>query len=249
MITDVWFQIEERFFPNPTIAAAHHGFVKLRNCDPHYFTYPDPLIYQTFKDLDPETNMIVGGVEAIHHYLLVNDFPIPEPLDYPLPLSSFLKRKILLVKVEDFLKEWESFRGCYVKSFRHKLINGFCLRKMHDLNQLTKLLPSDELWVSEPLNIISEYRFYVLNNTVQGVSHYKGDPLLIPDVEQVREMARRWKDAPVAYSLDVGVTPSDTVLVEANDSFALGFYSLQPLLQTKMLMSRWEELTTRKDKK
>ena len=51
------------------------------------------------------------------------------------------------------------------------------------------------------------------------------------------------KGAPAAYGLDFGVTADGrTLLVEANDGFALGCYGLDPVIYAEMLEARWCEL-------
>jgi len=49
--------------------------------------------------------------------------------------------------------------------------------------------------------------------------------------------------APVAYSLDFGVTEDGrTLLVEANDFYFLGCYGLSPLSYALAIADRWKEI-------
>ncbi len=46
-----------------------------------------------------------------------------------------------------------------------------------------------------------------------------------------------------AYALDFGLLASgDTALVELNDGFSLGLYSLAPARYTDLIVTRWAEL-------
>lgn len=65
----------------------------------------------------------------------------------------------------------------------------------------------------------------------------------MPDTGTVRAAVAAYAEAPVAYSLDFGVTADGrTLLVEANDAFALGAYGLEPVVYARMLEDRWLEL-------
>ena len=55
-----------------------------------------------------------------------------------------------------------------------------------------------------------------------GVKIYKGDFTYPPSKSLIEEMIRAYSDPPAAYSLDVGVSETETLLIEVNDSYALG---------------------------
>lgn len=57
-----------------------------------------------------------------------------------------------------------------------------------------------------------------------------------------------WPGKPRGCALDFGVDDRGrTLLVEANDGFALGAYGLPPLLYARLLSARWSEMTGAKD--
>ena len=57
-----------------------------------------------------------------------------------------------------------------------------------------------------------------------------------------------FKNSPVSYSLDFGVTDDGkTLLVEANDSHSLGNYGLHPFQYARIIASRWAQMTGTKD--
>jgi hypothetical protein len=56
---------------------------------------------------------------------------------------------------------------------------------------------------------------------------------------------QRFKDAPVGYSLDLGVTDDGrTLLVEVNDAWALGAYGTPSIPYTEMVVNRWKEMVS-----
>ena len=83
----------------------------------------------------------------------------------------------------------------------------------------------------------------MLRGKVVGAAHYKGDCFTHPDAATVRAGVAAFTGAPAAYGLDFGVTADGrTLLVEANDGFALGCYGLDPVLFAEMLEVRWCEI-------
>lgn len=98
------------------------------------------------------------------------------------------------------------------------------------------------MWESSLVQFLAEFRVYVLKEKIQGVFFYNGDPLLQPCVKTIQEMVSLYKEAPRAYSLDVGICDGKTLLVEVNDSIALGNYGISPKIQALMLWERWKEI-------
>lgn len=64
----------------------------------------------------------------------------------------------------------------------------------------------------------------------------------------VGQMARDYAEAgaPGAYCLDVGVLETgETALVEVNDAFSVGMYEGMEACYPELLVTRWNELTTK----
>lgn len=63
------------------------------------------------------------------------------------------------------------------------------------------------------------------------------------DASVIDEAISCWKDAPIAYGLDIGVTRDGrTLVVEVNDGYALGNYGLSPLKSINFHRARWKEM-------
>ena len=89
----------------------------------------------------------------------------------------------------------------------------------------------------------SEWRVFVVNGEILGLSHYQGDCFVFPDSETIRSSVRQFRSAPAGYGIDFGVlSDGRTVLVEANDGYSLGSYSLNSVDYTRLLEARWVEL-------
>ena len=109
-------------------------------------------------------------------------------------------------------------------------------------------MPSDkEMYISEVLNIFSEWRVFVFNERIVGVKHYLGDPWAMPDKSVVYQMVREYTDCPAAYTLDVTVAAdlysgkSSTVVIEVHPFVSCGLYGFEGKELPKMLIQgfRW----------
>jgi hypothetical protein len=204
----------------------------------------DELLHKSLP-LDRFT-LVVGGTVAVHKALRQIGVQVPGPLNLPRPLLSFAGRQIWETTlgavrrevnagqaVPTFIKplaETKSFPGCVIDG-------GPELRRLQHLDDE---LP---LQAAEVVPFVAEWRFFVSRATVVGLALYKGEWSVVPDSATVRQAVAAYSAAPVAYSLDFGVTVDGrTLLVEANDAFALGAYGLDAAVYATMLEDRWLEL-------
>jgi hypothetical protein len=205
----------------------------------------DDLVQKCLR-LDRRT-LVVGGTITVHLALRQIGVEFPRPLNLPQPLVRFAGRRIwettlgaIRQTVEAglaqpvFVKpmvETKSFAGCVVSGraelepFQH-LEDALCLQ------------------AAEPVVFVSEWRYYVHRGAVVGIAHYKGEWSVVPDSAIVREAVSGYSGSPVAYSLDFGITAAGrTLLVEANDAFALGAHGIDAVAYARMLEDRWLEMT------
>ena len=194
--------------------------------------------------------MVAGWVKTVHDALRQVGAPVPPPLDYPERLRRHLGRDVQLRtigQVHDEFVESEQTGSpvpVFVKPLAHKLFKGHTIERFSHLAE-TSYLPRDTLvWRSPIVDFTHEYRCFVRDGCLLDVRRYYGDPWVTPDKMTVIHMMREYTDAPVAYSLDVGVTQSGrTLLVEVNDAYSLGTYGFDGLSYAEMVIARWEEMT------
>ena len=99
-----------------------------------------------------------------------------------------------------------------------------------------------EVYCSESVKIISEWRVFVNNGLMIGCQPYLGDFTLHPDFDTVTNCINSYKSAPVGYSADFGVTDySRTILIEINDAYSLGCYGLPSMPYANLIKDRWIE--------
>lgn len=83
--------------------------------------------------------------------------------------------------------------------------------------------------VSELVDIIAEYRVYIIRGEIYAIEYYNGDPTVFPDVQKIKTanmIYQQEKDYPRSYTIDVMVTPKGTFITEIHPVlFAVGLYT------------------------
>ena len=83
----------------------------------------------------------------------------------------------------------------------------------------------------------------MLDGQVLDVRPYTGEYHAKFDPSVVDEVISCWKDAPIAYGLEIGVTRDGrTFVVEVNDGYALENYGLSPLNSINFHKAIWKEM-------
>ena len=82
--------------------------------------------------------------------------------------------------------------------------------------------------VSELVDILSEYRVYIIDGQIENVCNYNGSPLIFPDMELVSKANSIYMtkpDYPGSLTIDVMVTERGTSLIETHPFVSVGLYS------------------------
>ena len=181
----------------------------------------------------------IGSIEFMKKSAEIMGFEMPLPINVPKSLIDISGRKIWTSTIDRL--EYPVF----IKPLTDiKLFTGFVAKSYNDFNLYPELNGFDgEILCSDPIsNILSEWRCYVLNGKILNCSNYSGDPLRFPDVTKINDLLINYTDSPIAYGLDVMVTPDNTFLVEVNDGWSLGNYGCDALNYFKLLKSRWIQI-------
>lgn len=202
---------------------------------------------EEIQDNDPES-IVIGGIGFVQEGLKRLGVPSPEPIDYPTNLRSYLQREIW----ENTIRTFEvPDKPIFIKPMDHgKLFTGKVVSCLKDMQGLGYQGEDIRIWCSEPIQgtILAEFRVFIRYGKVLDIRKYKGDPFIIPDAKIVHDAIKDYKEQPLAYSLDFCVTSlGKTVLVEANDAYALGDYGLDMFSYSKMVYTRWSEIVNCKD--
>jgi hypothetical protein len=197
----------------------------------------------------------IGSVEFVRKAMALAGIAEPANLSYPEPLRPYLRRELRQRAAGSVLGHY------FIKPTTTKAFTGFvfdtlsnpehlCGYDRAQYNVFLSLPPETPVWVSEPVTWLSEFRYYVVDGAVRGEGRYDDAPddMPVPDASQVGEMGAimaHSPNAPVAFSLDVGVLDSgEMALVECNDAWALGYYkgTLSHSDYIDMLWRRWDQL-------
>lgn len=222
---------------NPNVFNAYYGLEKMGfEC----------VFFSGYDELDvnyhSKSEIIVGGIEMIRRRL--SHFGIEVPMvDYPEELRPYLKRNIEKSTINTIANQ-PSRWPIFVKSVEQKRLTGKVIRSISDLVGCGCCDEDYEVYVSEPLNMVAEWRIFVRYGKVLDAKLYKGDWTAHYDADIIKSAIEDYKTAPDAYGIDFAVTDKgDTVLIEVNDGFALGSYGMPFWNYSKFLLTRWAQMT------
>ena len=235
----VFLQKHQGEFANINLQTAYLGF-RERGYDTRFFEFAelDSLA------LDQES-IVVGGIPVVlsaMRRLSIEPLPL-----FPIPdeLCAFAKRRIWTSTIGEVRGSFLEGERLFIKPLPldRKLFNGQPLTSFRDL-LLTSSLPMEyPILCSDLVNFRSEYRVFVIDREIIGMRFYHGDFRLFPDFKIIEAAVADYHSAPSAYGIDFGVTAAgETILVEVNDSYALGCYGLSPALYSALIERRWNEL-------
>ena len=208
-----------------------------------YLQGEEVILYQSFSEIKQITSddTVVDYITETRALLKMMGLNVPV-YDYPIELKEFYDRNIyegVLGEIVNIPDNWGKFikPKAGSKVFTGRVVNG-----THDLIGIG--LPFDyPIWISEVVEFIAEWRCFVLDGQVLDVRPYTGDYHAHFDASVIDEAISCWKDAPIAYGLDIGVTRDGrTLVVEVNDGYALGNYGLSPLNSINFHKARWKEM-------
>lgn len=180
-------------------------------------------------------NMIpIGSVEFVVSYIEKYYNKTPKPLNIPLELMDirFTGRKVINGTNNNISSKM------FVKS------ND----KIKYFTEITDTAPVGNYQISEIVDFQSEYRCFIYKNELVGVKHYCGDFTLFPDIIKIREMIKKYVTSPISYTLDVGISNDDTLIIECHDFFSCGLYGFNDYTVLPYMFSRWfYEFTSNKN--
>jgi len=207
----------------------------------------EPVLYQFTRDIYPELakdTLVYAGVPNTLAALRYLGIPTPEVLDYPVSLEPIFGRTISQSTLGE-LRNRRTSEPVFIKPLGGtKLFNGFTYTgSIEDQIRINTFENDVPIWQSEIVEFVSEYRVLIHQGCVFACRHYKGDCSTFPDMNVAISAIKLFEDAPVGYSLDLGVTKDRrTLLVEVNDAWALGSYGTPPIPYTEMIINRWKQM-------
>jgi len=203
-------------------------------------------------DFNLKNDIIIGSVETSSLFFEKCGIEIPKYLGYPEELEKYLDRKIVKVKFGEINHPYPYF---IKPSNQVKLFTGTLVENKKGYNFMKEFYKGvndeTELFLSTPIDFISEYRCFVHKGELKGIQWYAGDFTQFPSIFKIDNMIKDYKNAPISYTLDVGVhsinegigNMKNTALVEINDMLgSTGSYGFNAKDYVRMTIDRFQEL-------
>jgi hypothetical protein len=196
-------------------------------------------------ELTKET-LVHGGVGMVRRAF--ERLGIEQPQVGGLPpehLMPFYGRRLWATTMAEVRQGYEDNRFFFVKPLkRHKAFTGHVTREtVSALARTAYFDDSFEILASEVVYFAAEYRLFIHEEKILDARIYRGDFRKPLDWAVADRFVEAFTDAPVAYSLDLGLAEDGrTLVVEINDCFSLGSYGFPAMPYARMVMDRWAEI-------
>ena len=233
-------------FPNPNFCYAWKGLTELQY---NVITFEDADLQDpSFWMSCNRTTPVFAGVIVFDEILEKLGVDYKKIDTYPTILRSYLNRYVEKTTLGEYRKVWDKDEDnrplMFMKPTKQKQFNGRVMKSILDWICMTKFADDTEVYISEPVNFLTEYRVYIRNGKILLGRNYRGDWTKGIDINVVKDAVETFADeAPCAYALDFGLTDDGkTSLVEFNDATSLGNYGLDAVNFADMIVSRWVEI-------
>ncbi|WP_339276897.1 ATP-grasp domain-containing protein [Paenibacillus sp. FSL W8-0426] len=191
-------------------------------------------------------DIVISYVEDVRSMLRRHDIVAPE-IDYPEELTAFLGRKVWKSRLSVIANHPENW-NVFIKPVEDKKFTGIVVRSTKDLVGCGTYGEDPEIWCSDVVKFVAEWRCFVRYGDILDVRRYRGDWRVHFDARIVQGIVDQFQSAPKGYAVDIGLTDQgETLLIEVNDGYALGHYGMSSLDYAKLLSARWAELTNTTD--
>lgn len=199
----------------------------------------------------------VGGVPFVRAWMdrldLKTSLARSRPGTYPTSLYKYLRRSTWTCSLQEALalaRDRALFikpaHGSQVKAFTGQVV-GPGGRISGEIAAFRDIEERFAVWCAPPVTFQAEYRAYICRGVLQGIARYDNSlntRVPPPDQDVLAAMIADFTAAPAGYAIDVGIAADgETVLVEVNDGWALGYYiGVDPQRYVATLQARWDEL-------
>ena len=173
----------------------------------------------------------VGSIEFVEMFLN-SRYGIDYLTPIFIPSQIQPKRKTAIVTggtgVQAFMKLY-CLDMVFVKSASRVKGDACSIIQTEDID-LLGLKNNESYFVSEPIDIVSEWRIFVKRGRIVDIRNYNGDGWVVPDRTTVLNMVNAYHvTSPFSYTLDVAVIQNSdgsvyTDIIEVHNFISCGFY-------------------------
>lgn len=201
--------------------------------------------YEDFSSLDFDGDpIVVGGIPVVVGALERMGVTPPGLVSIPEQIAKYARRKTWQGTIGEARSAVDEGRSIFIKPMPNdrKLFGGKVVSNYRDLAITASLATEYPVICSEPVSMLAEYRVFVLQGSIVGCRHYKGDFRLYPDFGVIDAAVKDFVDSPSGYGIDFAVTDTgETILIEVNEGFSLGCYGLPSLPYSSIIEARWKD--------
>lgn len=167
----------------------------------------------------------IGSVEFVSEYLKSYYGLTPTPRNIPMELIG------------------ERWTGRSVFNGTNKDIVGQKFVKSNDkiksFTDICSSAPDGNYQISDIIDIESEWRAFVYDGKLVGLQNYSGEFDVFPNVDKIWDMITEYKSQPIAFTLDIGISNGNTVIIEVHDFFSCGLYGFSEHKILPFMFSKW----------
>lgn len=183
------------------------------------------ITMEDLKTKEYDKNSVpIGSIEFIEFWLKKYHNKKMTPIEVPecLRTQYFLKREYNICTGDKI-----PATGRYFIKNIEKLKQGTYCGNAENYADYRIIRLDQKYVVSEEVNIESEWRAYVINNKLENIANYDGNPLIYPDSTLVKQAIARYSidsQCPKSYTIDLGINESGTFIIEVHPFTAVGLY-------------------------
>ena len=244
-LTRVYIRKDNGEFPDDWLYYAYIGFYKINKGKNIYFfddikNVPVNPIYLIVSWID-DTLYYFEQISKLYSLNKIF-FKIPLPLNIPDSIKKYTQRNIEICTMGDLRRSVKL--PLFIKPYNKlKLFSSGVIKDKLSISFFNDISDEEEVLTSEVLDIVTEYRCFVINHEIVGMKHYNGDYSKIIDVDVVKKAIYDYIEQPISYTIDFGLTfDNKTVLIECNDAWSICNYGLDAETYARVLLARWQEI-------
>lgn len=187
------------------------------------------------KRIDIKNSIPVGTIDFVQTYLnKIHGIDKMNPIEVPRVLQhkKYLKRRYSIIDKSNLPKSGYHFIK-YVSQLKQFTYTGMIENMKYESYRETKNFKDGFYQISEIVDILSEYRCFILQDKIIGIQYYDGDCTVLPneqDIELLKEMVIRYSldnTRPQSYTFDIAIIKDrGLALIETHPFTSVGLYGL-----------------------
>ena len=186
----------------------------------------EKITMEDLKARDIDKNAVpIGSIEFVEFWLKKYYNKKMTPIEVPecLRTQYFLKREYNICTGDKM-----PVTGRYFIKNIEKLKQGTYCGDVANYSDFHIVHYGQKYVVSSEIDIESEWRAYIINNKLENIANYDGNPLVYPDIALINQAIARYSidnKCPKSYTIDLGVNKDGTFIIEVHPFTSVGLYS------------------------